>query len=65
MPAKLVDLETARLRRWDRKQSSPFQPRSDGQRIWFCNCGVWQFELHPDGVFCVSCKTKQSVECRL
>lgn len=56
---KLVDMEAGRLRRWERKQNDPFKPRTDGQLIWTCRCGGWQFEVRPVGVFCISCGDKQ------
>lgn len=61
MKGQLIDIETARLKRWAKKQTDPFRSRDDGQAVWVCNCGCWQFELRPVGVFCVSCGAKQSV----
>lgn len=65
MTGRLVDIETARLRRWERKKADQFKARNDEQVVWTCNCGCWQYELRPVGVFCVSCGTKQSVAIKI
>lgn len=65
MTAKVIDLESARLRRWERKQANPFQPRESDNLVWRCACGCWQYELRPIGVFCVSCGMKQSVAVKI
>jgi len=62
---KVVELEAARLARWERKQADQFKPIADEQLVWKCNCGCWQYELRPVGVFCVSCGTKQSVSIKI
>ncbi len=63
---KLVDLKSARLRRWEKKQAPyGFKPVADEQLVWKCSCGCWQYELRPVGVFCVSCGSKQSVSIKV
>lgn len=62
---KVVELEAARLVRWERKQADQFKSRDNEQVVWVCNCGCWQYELRPVGVFCVSCGTKQSVSVKI
>ena len=65
MTAKVIELESARLRRWERKEASQFKPLDHAKSVWVCLCGCWQYELRPIGVFCVSCGTKQSVSIKL
>lgn len=66
MTAKVIELESARLRRCERKQEpSGFKAITDDQLVWKCACGCWQYELRPVGVFCVSCGAKQSVSVKI
>ena len=65
MIAPLIDIETARLNRWRKKQADQFKPVDSALAHWVCLCGCWQYELRPVGVFCVSCGAKQSVSVKL
>ncbi len=62
---KVVDIEAARLARWEKKKSDQFKARDNDQVVWVCNCGCWQYELRPVGAFCVSCGAKQSVSIKM
>jgi hypothetical protein len=62
---QLIDIETARLKRWERKQADQFKTVDQVNVVWVCVCGCWQYELRPIGAFCVSCGTKQSVSIKL
>ena len=65
-PGRLIDIETARLKRWERKQTDQFKTVDSTNVVWVCLCGgCWQYELRPIGVFCVSCGAKQSVAIKL
>jgi hypothetical protein len=65
MAREVIDIEAARLKRWEKKRDDPFKKRDDGSVVWVCNCGCWQCELRPVGAFCVSCGAKQSVSIKL
>lgn len=61
MSATVIDLETARLRRWEKKQQAQFRHVVTEDLNWVCKCGCWQFEAKQYGIICLGCRTKQEI----
>lgn len=57
----LIDLESARIKRWERKQQDQFVSVVEQKLNWVCKCGCWQFEVRKNGITCLGCETVQSL----